>query len=83
MSGEELTAWGVWLSQQPRGTRERAVRQTGLAATTIDDAKRRRVTREVADLLSQFSGGAVKATDMAFPRRKLVPLPKRRRSAVA
>ena len=79
-AGEELTAWGIWLSQQPRGTREKAVRQTGLAATTVDDAKRRRVTREVAELLSTFSAGAVKVSDLAYPKRKLVPLPKRRRS---
>lgn len=80
---EELTAWGRWLVQQPRGTRERAARQCGVAATTVDDAKRRRVSREIAELFAKFSGGAVRVDDIAKPRRKLAPLPKRSRKAVA
>lgn len=75
---EQLTAWGRWLIQQPRGTKNRAFRETGLALTTLDHARRNLVTDEVAKLLAAFTKGAVKATEMRRPQRKLARLSSRK-----
>jgi hypothetical protein len=75
---EQLTAWGRWLVQQPRGTKNRAHRATGLALTTLDHARRNLVTNEVAELLAAFSKGAFKASEMRRPKRKLAPIPSRK-----
>lgn len=71
MSGEQLTAWGVWVRQQPRGIMTKAQRVTGLAYSTVHGAQTRRVRPDIAALLSKFSRGAVKAKDIAIEREPL------------
>jgi len=83
---QELTPFGLWLQEQPRGVQSAAVLATGLAYTTILAAKTRRVTAEVARLLSHFTKGAVGIADMekAQPRnrRRLVTkAPRSKRAA--
>lgn len=75
---EQLTAWGRWLIQQPRGTKNRAFRETGLALSTLDHARTHRVSIQTADLLAAFSKRAFKAAEISLPRRKLVRLPARK-----
>lgn len=65
-----LTAFGQWLGEQPRGTQSRAMMSTGLAYTTVLAAKTRRMTREVAEILSGFTGGAVAIGDIEKPSRR-------------
>jgi hypothetical protein len=43
------------------------MRVTGLAYSTVLIAKTRRMTRDVAEVLSEFTGGAVPVTDIASP----------------
>ncbi len=65
-----LTPFGVWLAAQSRGAPTRAMLATGLAYTTVLAAKTRLVTSEVAELLSEFTGGAVAICDIEKPRRR-------------
>jgi hypothetical protein len=64
-----LTAFGEWLRCQPRGTPSEAMRVTGLAYSTVLIAKRRRMTRDVAEVLSAFTGGAVPVAAIVSPSR--------------
>jgi hypothetical protein len=75
---EQLTAWGRWLVEQPRGTKNRAFRETGLALTTLDHARTNLVTNEVAELLAAFTKGAVKSSAMRRPKRRLARFPSRK-----
>lgn len=74
----QLTAWGRWLAQQPRGTKNRAHRETGVALTTLDHARKNLVTDEIAKLLAAFSRGGFRAAEMRRPQRKLARLPSRK-----
>jgi hypothetical protein len=64
-----LTAWGKWVRSQPRGTMRRAELATKLAYSTIHYALTQRTSRKVAELLSEFSGGAVRVDAMAKRRK--------------
>lgn len=65
----QQTAWGEWVKRQPKGVLTRAMRETGLAYSTVIKACRRRVTRDVAEALSRFTHGAVKVRDIVKPSR--------------
>lgn len=62
--GEELTAWGVWIRSQPRGTLSRAQLSTKLAWSTVHGAQKKLVSRDVAEALSKFTKGEVKASQL-------------------
>lgn len=69
--GEKLTAWGVWVESQPRGTLTRAQNATGLAWSTVHYAKKNLVGRDVAEALAKFAKGAFKASALVkrrYPR---------------
>lgn len=63
--GAALTAWGKWVESQPKGVISDAMRETGLAWSTVHKARFKLVMPDVAKLLSRFTGGAVKAADIA------------------
>ncbi|HEX6239990.1 MAG TPA: hypothetical protein VFZ61_03815 [Polyangiales bacterium] len=60
MSGEQLTPFGEWVAGQPRGTMRKIELATGIAYSTIHAAKKRRVSRDVAEALAKQTGGALK-----------------------
>lgn len=75
VSVDSLTAFGRWARGQPRGVLSKAVLATGLAYTTVLTAKTRRVTRDVAELLSGFTRGEVSIAELERPQ------PRNRRAA--
>lgn len=72
----ELTAFGRWLKGQPKGALSEAHRRTKLAWSTVCDARKKRMSREVARKLSRFTRGEVSVDDIAH-------LPKSSRSIVS
>lgn len=67
-ANETETAWGRWVRDQPRGVMMRAMRVTGLAYSTIHDARYRLMSRDVAEKLAAFSAGGVHVRDIVKPR---------------
>jgi len=63
------TAWGRWVRTQERGVLTRAMHSTGLAWATVNKARKKLMTRGVAEKLSRFSRGAVKTRDILAPSR--------------
>ena len=78
MSGEELTAFGRWVREQPRGTMREIELETGLAYCTVHRALTHRMSLEVAKLLSAVTRGAVKERDI---KGVAIGRPSRKRSA--
>jgi hypothetical protein len=70
------TAWGEWLGTQPPGTLTDAFRETGLAWATVNKARKRLVSREVAEILSKFAKHAFPWQAIAKPPRERKPLPR-------
>lgn len=68
---EAETAFGRWAKQQPRGVLSRAQQATGLAYSTVHAATRKRMSTDVAILLSRFTKGAVKAADIVHRKSAL------------
>jgi hypothetical protein len=64
-----LNAFGLWMAAQPRGALSRAQLFTGLAYSTVHYAQTELVTKEVAKLLSRFTGGEVPVSQIAKPER--------------
>ena len=62
--GKELTAWGKWVREQPRGTLSRAMWATGYAWVSVSRAQYHLVSTDLAEALSRFTDGAVKASEM-------------------
>lgn len=67
-SQDTETAWGTWVRAQPKGVLTRAMRATGLSWSSVNKAKKRLVTRDVAEALAKFTRGAVKARDLVKRR---------------
>jgi hypothetical protein len=68
MTRSQLTAFGRWVRKQPRGTKAKIQYATHLAYSTVHAATRKRVSREVAELLAEQTGGAVRWEDIAGAR---------------
>jgi hypothetical protein len=60
------TAFGDWLRRQPRGTKARIARETGISPPTIDRARDGLpVISEYAEAIAAQTNGGVDARDIA------------------